>query len=75
MSCALLALGGCSATSVVAGQRFTLVNDPSGISDKIPNGALALDTRTGQLCYTISGNFTGAPALPMCSDLAQKNHE
>jgi hypothetical protein len=51
------------------------VNDPAGISDKIPNGALALDTRTGQLCYTISGNFTGSPALPMCSDLARKNQQ
>lgn len=52
-----------------------LVNDPTGISDKIPNGALALDTRTGQLCYTISGNFAGAPMLPMCKDLVQKNGE
>ncbi|MEG9432495.1 hypothetical protein [Terriglobus sp. ADX1] len=71
----LLLLAGCSATSVVAGQRFVLVNDPTGISDKIPSGALALDTRTGQLCYTISGTSAGAPALPMCSDLARKNQQ
>ncbi len=71
--CLLLPLAGCSATSVITGQRFVLVNDPSGISDKIPVGTLAMDTRTGQLCYTISGNAAGAPALPMCTDLAKKN--
>jgi|GEM_PF-3652406 len=71
--CLLLPLAGCSATSVITGQRFVLVNDPTGISDKIPSGALAMDTRTGQLCYTIAGTSAGAPALPMCTDLAKKN--
>ncbi len=71
--CLLLPMAGCSATSVIASQRFVLVNDPTGISDKIPSSALALDTRTGQLCYTLPGDFTNSRPLPLCSDLARKN--
>jgi len=69
----LLLIAGCSATSVIASQRFVLVNDTTGISDKIPSGALALDTRTGQLCYTLQGDFTSSRPLSLCSDLARKN--
>ena len=55
------------------GQRFVLVADPSQISKDIPAGALALDTQTGQLCYTVQGAFTsGSPAIGMCSALAKK---
>jgi hypothetical protein len=49
-------------------QRFVLVPNPSEISKDIPAGALALDTKTGQLCYTVGGSFTsGSPAMDMCS--------
>ncbi len=73
----VLFLLGCSASgSNIHGQRFVLVPDPSGIAKDIPVGALALDTQTGQLCYTISGSFTAAsPAIAMCSALARKQPE
>lgn len=67
----LLLLAGCNATKIDS-QRFTLVNDTTGISDKIPSGALALDTKTGQLCYTLKGDFTSSYPLPMCSKLANE---
>ncbi|HSY35292.1 MAG TPA: hypothetical protein VK814_06035 [Acidobacteriaceae bacterium] len=65
---------GCSASSSeVHGQRFVLVQDPSGISKDIPAGALALDTQTGQLCYTVQGAFTSTlPGVGMCTALAKK---
>ena len=67
-------LTGCLASSADnQGQRFVLVADPSGISKDIPAGALALDTTTGQLCYTVQGGFTaGAPSIGMCSALVKK---
>ena len=67
-------LTGCLASSADnQGQRFVLVADPSGISKDIPAGALALDTKTGQLCYTVQGAFTaGAPSIGMCSALVKK---
>jgi hypothetical protein len=50
-----------------------LVADPSRISKDIPAGALALDTTTGQLCYTVQGAFTaGSPSIGMCSALVKK---
>ena len=71
---ALVVLVGCSASgSDIHGQRFVLVTDPSGIAKDIPVGALALDTQTGVLCYTVAGAFTsGTPGVGMCSDLAKK---
>lgn len=70
----LVVLTGCSAASADnQGQRFVLVADPSGISKDIPAGALALDTQTGQLCYTVQGAFTaGSPGIGMCTALAKK---
>jgi hypothetical protein len=71
----VLVLTGCSATSSSTRyQRFVLVPDPSQISKDIPAGALALDTKTGQLCYTVGGSFTSeSPSIEMCTALA-KNH-
>jgi hypothetical protein len=70
----LVVLVGCSASSADnKGQRFVLVADPSGISKDIPAGALALDTQTGQLCYTVQGAFTsGTQGIGMCSVLVKK---
>jgi len=69
LACVLL-LSGCSASEAdIKSQRFVLVPDP-GISKDIPPGALALDTQTGQLCYTVSGPWTsGSPAIDLCSKL------
>jgi hypothetical protein len=69
-----LCLTGCLASSSeVDGQRFVLVADPSGIAKDIPVGALALDTQTGVLCYTVQGAFTsGTPGIGMCSELVKK---
>lgn len=51
-------------------QRFVLVPDTTKIGDHIPPGALALDTKTGQLCYTVGGPYTsGLPAMDMCTEL------
>jgi len=71
----VLVLTGCSAaSSSIRYQRFVLVSDPSQISKDIPAGALALDTKTGELCYTVGGSFTsGSPAIKMCAALA-KDH-
>ena len=70
----VLVLTGCLASSSeVDGQRFVLVADPSGISKDIPAGALAMDTKTGQLCYTVAGAYTsGTPGIGMCSALVKK---
>jgi hypothetical protein len=70
----LMVLTGCLASAADnEGQRFVLVADPSGISKDIPAGALALDTKTGQLCYTVQGAFTsGSPGIGMCSALVKK---
>ena len=67
----LLLLTGCLASASSADQqRFVLVPDPSGISKDIPPGALALDTQTGQLCYTVGGSWTsGLPTIDLCSKL------
>jgi hypothetical protein len=67
-------LTGCLASSADNhSPRFVLVADPSGISKDIPAGALAMDTETGQLCYTVQGGFTaGAPSIGMCSALVKK---
>jgi len=71
----LVVLTGCLASSADNhSPRFVLVADPSGISKDIPAGALALDTTTGQLCYTVQGAFTsGSPAIGMCSALVKKS--
>ncbi len=71
----VLVLTGCLASSADnEGQRFVLVADPSGISKDIPAGALALDTKTGQLCYTVQGAFTaGSQGIGMCSALVKKS--
>jgi hypothetical protein len=52
-------------------QRFVLVPDPSQIKKDIPDGALALDTKTGQLCYTVGGFFVtnGTPRMDMCTEV------
>ena len=70
----LVVFTGCMASSADnQGQRFVLVADPSQISKDIPAGALALDTQTGQLCYTVQGAFTaGSPGIGMCTALAKK---
>jgi hypothetical protein len=70
----LVVLTGCLASSAENhGQRFVLVADPSQISKDIPAGALALDTQTGQLCYTVQGAFTsGSPGIGMCTALGKK---
>jgi hypothetical protein len=70
----LLLLTGCMGSEAyVTSQHFTLVPDTTGIGKDIPAGALALDTRSGQLCFTLTGAFqAAAPALPTCESLAQK---
>ena len=51
-------------------QRFVLVPNTSEISKAIPSGALALDTKSGHLCYTVPGSFTsGFPSIHMCEAL------
>jgi hypothetical protein len=51
-------------------QRFVLVPDPTHIGKNIPPGALALDTKTGQLCYTVGGSFTDdLPKMDMCYEI------
>jgi hypothetical protein len=71
----VLVLSGCSAaSSSTRYQRFELVPNPSGISKDIPAGALALDTKTGELCYTVDGAYTsGSPAIEMCTALVKKH--
>ena len=73
----LLCLVGCSrpeAHQEPQYQRFVLVPNPSGINKDIPAGALALDTKTGLLCYTVGGSYTSElPAMDMCVDTL-KNH-
>ena len=70
-------LTGCHSSAHPPGgsyQRFVLVPNPSEIRKDIPVGALALDTKTGQLCYTVGGPFTSeVPALDMCATLYE-NH-
>jgi hypothetical protein len=51
-------------------QRFVIIPNPSQINKDIPAGALALDTKTGQLCYTVGGDFTSEfPRMDMCTRL------
>ncbi len=71
----LLLLTGCSASEAyVTSQHFTLVPDTTGISKDLPAGSLALDTRTGQLCFTLTGAFqASAPEIPTCASLADKD--
>jgi hypothetical protein len=68
---ASLILTGCEQSApIVPYQRFVLVPDTSKIGDHIPPGGLALDTMTGQLCYTVGGPYTsGFPAIDMCTAL------
>jgi hypothetical protein len=70
-SLGLVALTGCATNPPIAQyQRFVLVPDTTKIGEHIPPGALALDTKTGQLCYTVGGPYTsGFPAIDMCTDL------
>jgi hypothetical protein len=73
---ALLLCSGCSKPLARGArfQRFVLLEHPSQIKKDIPDGALALDTQTGQLCYTVGGDFTsGYPAMDMCAIVAE-NH-
>jgi len=71
----LVSLTGCSASqSEVKSQRFVLVPDPSGISKDIPVGALAMDTESGQLCYTFNlANTSAAPSIKTCSALLKEH--
>jgi hypothetical protein len=71
VSVTLLFLTGCiGSNSSTSGQRFVLLPDTSGIAQNIPAGALALDTRTGQVCFTTSGSFTAAaPQIMPCKSL------
>ena len=71
----LLLILGCETPKPAAPyQRFILVPHPSVINADIPDGGLALDTKTGQLCYTVGGAYTsGFPAMDMCVDVL-KNH-
>jgi hypothetical protein len=55
-------------------QRFVLVPDPSQINKDIPAGALALDTKTGIVCYTVGGQYTSEyPSIEMCSEDLKDN--
>ena len=55
-------------------QRFVLVPNPSEINKNIPAGGLALDTKTGQVCYTVGGNYTSEfPAIDMCTRVREAN--
>ncbi|HTF70962.1 MAG TPA: hypothetical protein VK638_50670, partial [Edaphobacter sp.] len=73
---AILLLAGCQAKpgSTLVSQRFVLIPNPSNVNKNIPEGALALDTKTGQLCYTVGGPFTSeSPAMDLCADLFQRH--
>jgi hypothetical protein len=72
LAAAMIVLVGCNKPTPY--QRFVLVPNPTGIQAAIPAGALALDTKTGQVCYTIGGPYTsGSPSIDMCYVLL-KNH-
>jgi hypothetical protein len=77
LSASLLVLTGCAGNNVhTYSQRFTLLPDTTGIAKGVPAGALALDTRTGQLCFTTTGDFqTSAPSIPTCLSLHNKSVE
>lgn len=70
---ALVACNGCADHTEQGAshfQRFILIPHPALIKDGAPDGSIALDTQTGQLCYTVGGNFTtGIPAMDMCVDI------
>jgi hypothetical protein len=69
-SLGLLVLTGCAKPAPIQYQRFVIVPDTTKIGEHIPPGALALDTKTGQLCYTVGGPYTtGFPAIDMCTAL------
>jgi hypothetical protein len=72
LSASLLLLTGCMGSDAsVSAQRFVLVPDPAGINKDIPSGALALDTKTGQLCFTVSTAFeASAPSIKSCTKLS-----
>jgi hypothetical protein len=71
----LLLLAGCSGSnSEITEQRFVLVPDPTGINKNIPAGALALDTKTGQLCFTVSGGFMASvPSIESCAKQSSRD--
>jgi hypothetical protein len=70
---ALVACSGCANTPVQDAshfQRFVLIPNPSQIKVGAPESSMALDTQTGQLCYTVGGSFTdGVPAIDMCTEI------
>jgi len=70
---ALAACGGCASRQPQDAshfQRFVLIPHPDQIKVGAPEGSIALDTQTGQLCYTVGGNFTtGVPAISMCTEI------
>jgi hypothetical protein len=66
----LLCLAGCKHEPgpPLTYQRFVLVPNPSGVNKDVPAGALALDTKTGLLCYTVGGDYKDEfPAIDMCN--------
>lgn len=71
-----LAIIGCSHTAHVSSksyQRFVPI--PANTSEGIPwNGYFALDTKTGQVCWTVPAPHppTQFGTLPNCVDLAAK---
>jgi hypothetical protein len=70
---ALVACSGCADHPVQYTshfQRFILIPQPAQIKAGAPESSIALDTQTGQLCYTVGGNFTaGLPAIDMCTEI------
>jgi hypothetical protein len=71
IACLGFVLSGCDADHKTrCQQRFVLVPNPSQINKDIPAGALALDTQTGQLCYTVGGPYTSEfPNMSMCLEV------
>ena len=56
-----------------SGQRFVLVANASQIRPDIPADAVAMDTKTGELCWTMRGAFTmGDINMELCEILAKE---
>ena len=70
----MLLLTGCASPVTHQYQRFVLVPDPTKINAEIPPGALALDTQTGNVCFTMGGSFAKSePGIESCWELESKH--
>jgi hypothetical protein len=77
LSASVLLVTGCMGSDAsVSAQRFILVPDPAGINKDLPAGALALDTKTGQLCFTVDAAFqASSPSIKPCAKLSDDSRD